>query len=94
MTSDGYSKAAASDADLLHGCGQTGKVLHAGSRHADITSSTAKGMDSGMGARLGRPKAGSDMKGATPEDHAVAPGQRTTRIFGSGTRAAPNPNNP
>ena len=92
--SDGYSKAAASDADLLHGCGQTGKVLHSGSRHADITSSTSKGMDPGMAAKLGRPQASSDYKGPTPEDVNVAPGQRTTKIFGAGTKAAPNPNNP
>lgn len=91
MTS--YGKGVPSDAELLHGCGQTGKVLHSGSRGPDTTSSTAKGMDPGMSATLGRPKAGSDMKGKSPEDHAVAPGQRTTKIFGSGTRATPNPNN-
>lgn len=77
MAADGYSKAAASDADLLHGCGQTGKVLHPGSRHSDITSSITKGMDPGMSATLGRPKAPSDMSGPTPEDLVVAPGQRT-----------------
>ena len=91
---DSYATGAASDSDLLHGCGQTGPVLAAGNRHADITSSTSKGPDSGMNVSLGRPKAGSDFKGSTPEDVSTAPGQRTTRIFGSGTRAKNNPNNP
>lgn len=91
MTS--YGKGAPSDAELLHGCGQTGKVMAPGNRHADITSSTSKGMDPGMSATLGRPRAGSDYKGKTPEDVGTAPGQRTTKIFGSGTRATPNPNN-
>lgn len=77
MAADGYSKASPNDADLLHGCGQTGSVLHSGSRHSDITSSTPKGMDAGMSASLGRPKATSDYKGGTPEDVVVAPGQRT-----------------
>jgi len=75
--SDGYAKASPSDADTLHGAGQGGAVLHSGNRHPDITSSTAKGSDAGMTASLGRPRATSDMSGSTPEDHAVAPGQRT-----------------
>lgn len=91
---DSYASGAASDSDLIHGCGQTGPVLAAGSRGPDATSSTAKGRDSGMNVSLGRPRAGSDFKGKTPEDVSTAPGQRTTRILGSGTRAANNPNNP
>lgn len=77
MAADGYAKAAPNDADLLHGCGQGGPVLAAGSRHTDITTSVAKGMDAGMNATLGRPKATSDMAGPTPVGHVVAPGQRT-----------------
>lgn len=74
---DGYSKGAVSDADLIHGCGGTGPVLHSGSRHPDITESTRKGMDPGMTATLGRPKSTSDYAGSTPEDVSTAPGQRT-----------------
>ncbi len=77
MANDGYSAAAQSDSDLLHGAGQTGKVLHSGSRHTEITSSTPKGPDSGMNVTLGRPKAPSDMSGDSPVGHVVAPGQRT-----------------
>lgn len=77
MAADGYAKAAPNDTDLLHGCGQGGPVLHSGNRHADITSSTKKGPDAGNTASLGRPKAASDMAGPSPEDHVVAPGQRT-----------------
>lgn len=77
MAADGYAKAAPSDADLLHGCGQGGPVLAAGNRHTDITSSTVKGPDAGNTASLGRPKASSDMTGPTPVGHVVAPGQRT-----------------
>jgi hypothetical protein len=76
-SNDGYSKGAVSDSDLIHGCGGTGPVLHASARGADSTSSSKKGMDPGMSASLGRPKAGSDMKGPTPEDVSTAPGQRT-----------------
>jgi len=90
----GYSKAAPSDADLLHGAGQGGQVLHDSSRHADITGATKKGPDAGMRATLGRPRAGSDYPGPTPEDVNTAPGQRTTKIFGSGRRLPNNPNNP
>lgn len=89
----GYSKPAPSDSELLHGAGMGGPVLHDGSRHADITSSTKKGADAGMNASLGRPRAGSDMSGSTPEDVNTAPGQRTTKIFGSGRRLPNNPNN-
>lgn len=77
MASDGYSKASPSDSDLLHGAGSTGSVLHSGNRHADIISSTSKGPDAGFNATLGRPRASSDMSGPSPEDHVVAPGQRT-----------------
>ena len=76
-TNDGYSKGSVSDSELIHGCGGTGAVLHRASRHPDITSSTNKGMDPGMSATLGRPKAGSDMSGPTPTDVSTAPGQRT-----------------
>lgn len=76
-SNDGYSKGAVSDADLIHGCGGTGQVLHSNSRHTNITSSTNKGTDPGMAASLGRPKAKSDMSGPTPEDVTTAPGQRT-----------------
>jgi hypothetical protein len=72
----GYSSPAPSDSDLLHGAGQNGAVLHDSSRHADITSSTRKGPDSGMSMSR-PPRRGSDMSGPSPEDHAVAPGQRT-----------------
>jgi hypothetical protein len=94
VNGDRYTKGAASDAELLHGCGQTGKVMAPGNRHSDITSSTTKGMDPGMSATLGRPKASSDYKGSTPEDVSTAPGQRTTQVFGAGRVARPNPNNP
>lgn len=77
MAADGYSKSAPNDADLLHGAGHGGPVLAPGSRHTEITSSTAKGADPGMGATLGRPKAASDMSGDSPAGHVVAPGQRT-----------------
>lgn len=77
MAQDGYSKASPSDADLLHGAGQTGTVLHSGSRHPDIVSASSKGPDAGMSASLGRPRASSDMSGPSPVDHVVAPGQRT-----------------
>lgn len=89
---DGYSSGAVSDADLIHGCGNTGKVLHSGSRHAEITSSTAKGMDPGMAATLGRPRAKSDMPGSTPEDVNTAPGQRTTKSLGYGKTPPSAPN--
>ena len=91
MAQDGYAKGAVSDADLIHGCGNTGSVLHQGTRHSDITSSTRKGMDSGMGATLGRPKATSDFKGSTPEDVTTAPGQRTTQSLGYGAAPAKKP---
>lgn len=77
MASDGYAHASPNDSDLLHGAGQTGNVLHNSSRHSDITSSSAKGPDSGMSVDLGRPKSRSDMSGDSPVDHVVAPGQRT-----------------
>jgi len=91
-TNDGYSKGSVSDADLIHGCGGTGQVLHPSSRHSDITSSLKKGMDPGMGATLGRPRAGSDMSGSTPEDVNVAPGQRTTKSLGYGKTPPRAPN--
>jgi hypothetical protein len=83
----GYSKPAPSDAELLHGAGQAGAVLHPSNRHADITSSTRKGSDPGMSATLGRPRAASDMSGSSPEDHVVAPGQRTV----TAPKGAPTP---
>lgn len=89
---DGYSNGAVSDADLIHGCGNTGKVLHNSSRHTEITSSTSKGMDPGMSASLGRPKSTSDFKGSTPEDVNTAPGQRTTKSLGFGRPPATRPN--
>lgn len=89
---DGYSKGSVSDADLIHGCGNTGQVFHIAARGTEATSSTKKGMDSGMSATLGRPKAGSDMKGSTPEDVNVAPGQRTTKSLGYGQKPPPMPN--
>lgn len=89
---DGYSSGAVSDADLIHGCGNTGQVLHSGSRHADITSSTTKGMDPGMSATLGRAKSTSDFKSPTPEDVNTAPGQRTTKSLGYGATPAARPN--
>lgn len=91
MAADGYASGSPSDADLIHGCGNTGKVLHPGSRHTEITSSTSKGMDPGMSATLGRPKAGSDMSGSTPEDVNTAPGQRTTKSLGYGKTPPPMP---
>ena len=91
MAQDGYAKGAVSDADLIHGCGNTGSVLHQGTRHPDVTSSTKKGMDSGMGATLGRPKATSDFKGSTPEDVNTAPGQRTTKSLGYGATPPARP---
>lgn len=77
MAADGYAKGSASDADLMHGAGQTGPVLHSSARHSDITSSSKKGADAGMNATLGRAKATSDYSGSTPEDVTTAPGQRT-----------------
>lgn len=74
------------DADLLHGAGKTGPVLHENARTTETTSSTQKGPDCGMSATLGRPKATSDYNKPTPEDVNVAPGQRTTKIFGAGKR--------
>lgn len=91
MASDGYAKGAVSDTDLIHGCGGTGTVLHGSSRHTEITSSVKRGSDPGMAATLGRPRAGSDMRGPTPEDVNVAPGQRTTKSLGYG---APPPARP
>jgi len=88
---DNYTKGAVSDAHLIHGCGQTGQVLHPSARGAEATSSTKKGMDPGMSATLGRPRAGSDMKGPTPEDVNVAPGQRTTKSLGYGAPPARRP---
>lgn len=75
--SDGYAKGSPSDADMIHGAGSGGPVLHNSSRHADITSSSKKGSDPGMSATLGRPRAASDMSGSTPTDVSTAPGQRT-----------------
>jgi len=89
--SSGYAKGAANDADLLHGCGQTGQVTHASARGTETTSSTKKGMDPGMSATLGRPRAKSDMPGSTPEDVNVAPGQRTTKSLGYGKTPPPMP---
>jgi hypothetical protein len=71
--------------DSMHGAGTGGGVLADGSRHSDITSSTAKGPDCGMNATLGRPKTGSDYSGPTPADVTTAPGQRTVATFGYGT---------
>lgn len=77
----------ANDIDQIHGAGQTGTVLHSGSRHPDITSSNRRGPDAGMSASLGRPRASSDMSGDSPADHVVAPGQRTV----TAPKAAPAP---
>jgi len=84
MAADGYSKPAPSDAEILHGIGQTGKVLHASYRHPDTTCTSEKGPDAGMSASLGRTRAASDYKGSTPEDVNTAPGQRTTKSLGYG----------
>jgi hypothetical protein len=87
MARDGYSKGSPSDSDLLHGAGQGGGVLHSGSRHPDIVQATTKGPDAGMSASLGRPRASSDMSGDSPQDHVVAPGQRTV----TAPKGAPSP---
>lgn len=84
MANSGYSNRAPSDAEILHGIGQTGKVLHASYRHADTTCTNEKGPDAGMSAGLGRPRAASDYPGPTPEDVNTAPGQRTTKSLGYG----------
>ena len=84
MAADGYKKAAPSDAEILHGIGQTGHVLHTSSRHADITSASAKGPDAGMHSSLGRARTTSDYPHPTPEDVNTAPGQRTTKSLGYG----------
>lgn len=91
MAADGYAKASPSDADILHGVGQTGAVLHPSNRHSDITSASRKGMDAGMSATLGRPRAASDMSGPTPEDVSVAPGQRTVLSPDRGQRPSGSP---
>ena len=61
-----------------------GEVMHSDARTTGTGTSSAKGLDAGMSASLGRAKTTSDYQHPTPEDHAVAPGQRTTRIFGAG----------
>lgn len=80
-----------SDSEAIHGCGQGGPVMHPNNRHTDITTSLHKGADPGMAATLGRPKASSDMKGPTPEDVNVAPGQRTTKSLGYGATPPARP---
>lgn len=84
MAADGYKTAAPSDSDVLHGAGQTGKVLHADYRHADTTCTNEKGPDQGMSMSLGRPRERSDYPGPTPVDVNTAPGQRTTKSLGYG----------
>ncbi len=57
-----------------------GLVQHQDTRGTNTRTSGVKGLDAGSAgavAALGRPKAQSDYDGPTPEDHVVAPGQRT-----------------
>lgn len=61
-----------------------GEVMHQDARFDSTGTSSAKGLDAGMSAALGREKTTSDYPHPTPEDVNTAPGQRTTKIFGAG----------
>lgn len=87
MASGNYSAS-----EAIHGCGQTGQVMHPSNRHTEITSSTRKGMDPGMHAGLGRPQTKSDYPHPTPTDVTTAPGQRTALSVGYGKTPPSAPN--